>query len=149
MHNGGIIDNNDWWRGGWVIPNQSPPYTGPFIYEKTTDSTQIVEEILKKAAVTDNNDQKEIAELCDSLKEFLLEKNRKYGSSALNPSRIFSRSDSVEQIKVRIDDKLTRLQNQQEDEDEDVIWDLLGYLVLLRIAMKRRDDLQTTDLSST
>lgn len=64
----------------------------------------------------------------------LIEKNRKYGDSALNPARIFSKADATEQIKVRIDDKLSRIKNAQDDEDEDVIADLIGYLVLLKIA---------------
>ena len=68
------------------------------------------------------------------IETLLLEKNRKYGDSALNPCRIFSKADAVEQIKVRIDDKLKRLQNEQHDEDEDVVKDLVGYLVLLMIA---------------
>ena len=68
------------------------------------------------------------------IETLLLEKNRKYGDSALNPCRIFSKADAVEQIKVRIDDKLKRLQNEQSDEDEDVVKDLVGYLVLLMIA---------------
>lgn len=68
------------------------------------------------------------------IETLLLEKNRKYGDSALNPCRIFSKADTVEQIKVRIDDKLKRLQNEQNDEDEDVVKDLVGYLVLLMIA---------------
>ena len=68
------------------------------------------------------------------IEPLLLEKNRKYGDSALNPCRIFSKADAVEQIKVRIDDKLKRLQNEQNDEDEDVVKDLVGYLVLLMIA---------------
>lgn len=68
----------------------------------------------------------------------LIEKNRKYGDSALNPKRVFSQASSVEQIKVRIDDKLSRIANQQEDEDEDVVWDLIGYLVLLRISESRK-----------
>lgn len=84
--------------------------------------------------------QKLIQDECDSIKNLLLEKNRKYGDSALNPSRIFSRSDAIEQIKVRIDDKLSRLKNQQEDEDEDVEQDLIGYLVLLRVARRRAED---------
>ena len=71
------------------------------------------------------------------LTDMLLEKNRKYGDSALTPKRIFSRAPSIEQIKVRIDDKLSRQANQQTDEDEDVVWDLLGYFVLLRIAQNR------------
>ena len=86
--------------------------------------------------------QIDIATVCDEVKELLLEKNRKYGDSALNPVRIFSKSDPVEQIKVRLDDKLSRIRNQQSDEDEDVVNDLIGYLVLLKVAQiqQRRFD---------
>ncbi len=71
---------------------------------------------------------------CDELKAMLLEKNRKYGDSALNPCRVFSKANSVEQILVRIDDKLSRIQNRQNDDDEDAVMDLAGYLILLMIA---------------
>ena len=71
---------------------------------------------------------------CDSIKEMLLEKNRKYGNSALEPIRLFSKATAKEQILVRLDDKLSRLQNIQADDTEDVIKDLIGYLLLLRIA---------------
>ena len=64
----------------------------------------------------------------------LIEKNRKYGDSALNPARIFSKADNVAQLHTRIDDKLSRIKNAQDDEDEDVIADLIGYLVLLTVA---------------
>jgi hypothetical protein len=74
---------------------------------------------------------------CLDLAQLLIEKNRKYGNSALEPVRVFSKADAAEQIKVRIDDKLSRLRSAQADEDEDVIQDLLGYLILLRIASKR------------
>ena len=86
--------------------------------------------------------QIDIATVCDEVKELLLEKNRKYGDSALNPVRIFSKSGPVEQIKVRLDDKLSRIRNQQSDEDEDVVNDLIGYLVLLKVAQiqQRRFD---------
>ena len=77
--------------------------------------------------------------VCDDIKELLLEKNRKYGDSALNPNRIFSKADAVEQILVRIDDKLNRIQKGAGllANDEDVVSDLIGYLVLLKIALKR------------
>ena len=77
--------------------------------------------------------------VCDDIKELLLEKNRKYGDSALNPNRIFSKADAVEQILVRIDDKLNRIQKGAGllANDEDVVIDLIGYLVLLKIALKR------------
>jgi hypothetical protein len=77
---------------------------------------------------------------CNQVKEMLLEKNKKYGDSALNPVRIFSKSSTDEQIKVRIDDKLSRLKSTNwEDDNEDVILDLIGYLHLLRISQKREN----------
>ena len=81
-----------------------------------------------------------IASVCDEIKELLLEKNAKYGDSALSPSRIFSKASSTEQILVRIDDKLNRIQKGAGlvGDDEDVINDLIGYLVLLKIALKRQ-----------
>lgn len=85
-----------------------------------------------------NSTSSQIINICDKVKFLLLEKNRKYGDSAVNPVRVFSKADSVEQIKVRIDDKLSRLKNQQGDEDEDVILDLIGYLILLRIAQLKQ-----------
>ncbi len=85
--------------------------------------------------------QIDIATTCDAIKALLLEKNRKYGDSALSPVRIFSKSDSLEQIRVRLDDKLSRLRNQQDDEDEDVIADLIGYLVLYQVAKMQENRL--------
>jgi len=87
--------------------------------------------------------QQDIARTCDEIREMLLEKNRKYGDSALNPVRIFSQASTIEQLKVRMDDKLSRLRNAQDDEDEDVITDLIGYLVLFKTAQmqqRRCDD---------
>ena len=82
--------------------------------------------------------QIDIATICDQLKELLLEKNRKYGDSALNPVRVFSKTSPIEQIRVRLDDKLSRLRNQQDDEDEDVLTDLIGYLVLYKVALMQQ-----------
>lgn len=75
-----------------------------------------------------------IAAVCDEIKVILLEKNRKYGDSALNPVRLFSRSSPIEQINVRIDDKISRIRNRQDDDDEDAELDLIGYLILKRVA---------------
>jgi hypothetical protein len=82
------------------------------------------------------NNQEAIAKQCDAIKELLLEKNRKYGDAALQPLRVFSRSPIHEQINVRLDDKLSRIVNRQNDEDEDPILDLVGYLILLLVANK-------------
>lgn len=80
--------------------------------------------------------EEKIIEVISELKELLLEKNRKYGDSALSPVRIFSKSDHLEQIRVRIDDKLSRIISAQLDEDEEVINDLLGYLILYKVALR-------------
>lgn len=79
--------------------------------------------------------QQLIADECDQLKALLLSKNQAYGNSALDPVRIFSKADPVEQIKVRLDDKLSRL-SRGSASGEDVEQDFMGYLVLLRVARK-------------
>lgn len=78
--------------------------------------------------------QKLIEHECDAIKEMLLAKNRRYGDSAIHPVRIFSRAEAIAQIDVRIDDKLSRIRTRANDEDEDVELDLIGYLVLRRVA---------------
>ena len=67
------------------------------------------------------------------IEAMLIDKNQRYGNSALDPVRIFSRADTAEQIRVRIDDKLSRIRNQTTD-DEDAELDLIGYLLLLRLS---------------
>jgi len=66
------------------------------------------------------------------VRALLLAKNAAYGDSALNPVRVFATSGPLEQLKVRIDDKIKRIQTGGDTEDSEL--DLLGYLVLLRIA---------------
>lgn len=86
-----------------------------------------------------NNTQAEIITVCDKIRDLLLSKNAKYGDSALDPVRVFSSASTVEQILVRIDDKLSRVRRGAGllANDEDVINDLIGYLVLLKIALNR------------
>ena len=69
----------------------------------------------------------------DEIRDLLIEKNRRYGNSALDPVRIFSSADTREQIFVRIDDKLSRIRTQHPNDREDPTFDLLGYLILLRV----------------
>lgn len=96
-----------------------------------------METLVKQNRVELNAVQLKIEQKCDEIKQLLIEKNRKYGNSALEPCRIFSKANSVEQILVRIDDKLNRIRNRQNDEDEDVVKDLVGYLILLMIAREK------------
>jgi hypothetical protein len=85
-----------------------------------------------------NDTQRDIQKVCEELSNFLSEKNKKYGDSALNPVRIFSKAETTEQLLVRIDDKLSRLARGGEYPGDDDILDLLGYLILLRIAKERK-----------
>lgn len=73
-----------------------------------------------------------IISICEEIKTLLLEKNEKYGDSALNPTRLFSSASTGEQLRVRIDDKLSRVAYGCQG-DEDVVKDLVGYLLLLMI----------------
>jgi hypothetical protein len=74
----------------------------------------------------------------DGIKQLLLEKNERYGDSALEPLRLFSRASPIEQLLIRIDDKLSRIrQTGISAKDEDTLLDLIGYQVLLLIAVKR------------
>ena len=81
------------------------------------------------------NMNSKIADKCEAIKSLLQLKNAQYGDSALNPVRVFSKADSTEQLKVRIDDKLSRLVRGDDslESDEEVIKDLIGYLILLLI----------------
>jgi hypothetical protein len=84
--------------------------------------------------VTNTDIATAITATCEEIKRVLLEKNRAYGNSALDPVRIFSRADPVEQLNVRIDDKLSRFARGREYAGDDTELDLIGYLVLRRVA---------------
>ena len=84
-----------------------------------------------------NNTVNDINRACNEIKEMLMEKNLAYGDSALDPVRIFSKADSSEQIRVRIDDKLSRFAKGKEYPGDNDINDLIGYLILLKIAKER------------
>ena len=85
------------------------------------------------------NFHNEVYQVLSEITEMLIAKNQKYGNSAIEPLGIFSDLSPEEGLKVRIDDKLKRIKNGSLDkDDEDVINDLIGYLVLLKI-MHRKD----------
>lgn len=80
----------------------------------------------------------ELGAVLKEIEEMLIAKNLKYGNSAIEPLGVFSKLSPEEGIKVRIDDKLKRIKNGSlEKDDEDVVNDLIGYLVLLKIHAKK------------
>lgn len=109
------------------LPNE------PYIPIKPVDSI----EYFKKYGSHHESSVK-ITSTISEIQKFLLQKNRQYGDSALNPIRVFAKSDETEQLRVRIDDKLNRLiqGDSSLETDEDVIKDLIGYLILLLIQLQ-------------
>ena len=83
-----------------------------------------------------------ILKVTDEMKELLISKNRAYGDSATNPSNVFSKGSPIESLCARIDDKLMRIQNKGiSDKTEDTVSDLIGYLILLKVAIiKEKSD---------
>lgn len=82
--------------------------------------------------------QDKIRETIGEVLDLLIRKNEQYGNSALEPMGIFANGSAEELIRVRIDDKLNRLLQGDDsiESDEDIVLDLIGYLVLLLISMR-------------
>lgn len=70
--------------------------------------------------------------LFNNFSKLLIEKNKRYGDSALNPPAIFSKTTADTQICNRIDDKLNRIKTSDGLRKNDVA-DVFGYLALLMI----------------
>tara|TARA_R100001509_G_scaffold163933_1_gene139812 strand:+ start:5917 stop:6411 length:495 start_codon:yes stop_codon:yes gene_type:complete len=108
-------------------------------YKSATPNTaSTIKDIKDDNMPKEEDSQIKIVQTINEIRDFLLLKNDQYGDSALEPIRIFSKAAKDEQLKVRIDDKLNRLVqgNSNIESDEDVIKDLIGYLILLLISMK-------------
>ncbi len=75
-------------------------------------------------------DQEGVRLACRGMANFLLEKNVAYGNSIFEPVHIYSKVDTLEQINVRIDDKLSRLFRGKEYPGDDTMKDLAGYYLL-------------------
>ena len=72
--------------------------------------------------------------------DLLKSKNKAYGNSALEPANIFSQADAIDSLSARIDDKLMRIKNKGiYDATEDTVHDLIGYLLLLSMAIENKD----------
>lgn len=93
-----------------------------------------------------SNSADRITEVLRSMNELLLEKNKRYGDAALTPANIFSKLDSGGSIRVRLDDKIKRIQNSDELRVNDIC-DIIGYLTLLLVSMgtKKEDILELID----
>lgn len=95
------------------------------------------------------NREQQIRDVGQEVVDLLVEKNKAYGNSALNPANIFAKGSAVENLCSRIDDKLMRIKNRGIVEDtEDTIKDLIGYLILLKIALNESTREKDYDISN-
>lgn len=85
--------------------------------------------------------QEKIKEVGQEVIDLLIEKNESYGDSALKPAGIFATGNAVDNLGSRIDDKLMRIKSQGfRGYGEDNVKDLIGYLILLKIALDNESD---------
>ena len=112
---------------------ENPPENMDAGVKYVDDTIKYIDDSIKYTTKT----QRDIQYACEEIEKMLIEKNRKYGNSALEPQRVFSKSSPEEQLKVRIDDKLSRMKSLQDDDTEDTVDDLIGYLILLKVARRR------------
>lgn len=106
-------------------------------HEMVRQSEQILHSLNGKPGKAEETaTQKEIRSVCGQIADTLVEKNRAYGDSVFQAG-FFSKASAEDRIKDRIDDKLLRL-TRGDEAGEDVVLDLIGYLVLLKIARARR-----------
>lgn len=96
--------------------------------------------------MSETNFDRQVMDILHEIEHLLISKNRKYGNSALEPLGVFSKLSAKEGLLVRIDDKLKRIKNGSLDrDDEDVVNDLVGYLVLLKIHANREQSFDELD----
>lgn len=80
--------------------------------------------------------QKKIKEICDEIAKLLIDKNKKYGNSALEPKNIFYKGNAENSILIRLDDKIGRITNNNGEIRTNDIVDIIGYLVLYLVYKK-------------
>lgn len=93
---------------------------------------------VRELLTSKSDEEQEFADEVYRIAQLLVKKNAAYGNSALDPVRIFSKADPLEQIRVRIDDKLSRIARGHDVPGEDTLDDLQGYLFLHRIALNKK-----------
>lgn len=113
-------------RGGWIVYDREDDDWGaslvntPRLTNGDTKTTQTF-------AMNVNR-------ILNGVAETIIQKNLSYGDSALNPIRVFSKADRIEQLNIRLDDKLSRVQRGSEYPGDDTLRDIIGYVTLMLIA---------------
>lgn len=127
--NGEAVDTGDWRKVTMEELNKESD-TPLTVY--SSDTTVVPADVA-------NPFHAKVRAILSEIGDTIIAKNEQYGNSALEPVRIFSKASATEQIKVRMDDKISRLVRGNGEGDEDAAFDLLGYIVLLKIAESEDD----------
>ena len=92
-------------------------------------------------------DREKIIKIFNKLSKFLIEKNKRYGNSALSSDGVFSKhineenDNALNGILIRLNDKTNRIKNSKKLRENDIV-DIIGYLVLLCINKEWCKDLK-------
>lgn len=78
-------------------------------------------------------------QIIESIRNVLVEKNKRYGNSALAPINVFYKGNATDSICIRLDDKLSRIKNSSELRKND-LFDLLGYCLLYLVGINKNED---------
>lgn len=79
--------------------------------------------------------EQNVRRILDGVADIVVARNKEYGNSALDPVQVFSKSGRMEQLKVQLDHKLSRIARGG-DPGIDTLRDLIGYEVLYIMAME-------------
>ncbi len=93
--------------------------------------------------------REQIQKTCKEIQDILIAKNESYGNAVLDPIKIFSKLDVIERIKVRLDDKLSRIARGHDFDEEDTELDLIGYLILKRVKRNIENENEKLNSQST
>lgn len=119
-------------EAGIGVVTELKPYGCKVLWDDSSTSSEEFSELSRDEVVTVF--EQSVHRVTGKIADLLIAKNKSYGDSALNPVRIFSKASRIEQLNVRIDDKISRIQRGTDFGDEDTVRDLIGYLVLRLIA---------------
>lgn len=109
-------------------------------YRVKDDLVSEITELSEEMYLDVGRSGRQIIETTNELRNLLLQKNKAYGNSALEPLNVFSQQNAVDSLCARLDDKLSRIKNKGlNDKTEDTLFDLAGYLILLIIAKNEQD----------
>lgn len=116
--------------------NMSAVYTTP----DSVEPEPLVKDKVYNLAVPNlaSDTQHLIAKECIDLARWLLSENERHSNNLLNPHRVLSQADPLERINTIVDEKLSTLVANPNDDKADR--SLIGYLIMRRIA--KRGDLR-------